>query len=454
MSQKLIYPKFKNEENNLFTDVSNETYVETAKAVAEWIRRFEVKKAVGKSWALSSGEGSSEGDGLAAKLTDRTIYSGAAGVGLFFVQLYEVTGDESYLNEAIEAGEYLLDTFNPELGKKPGIHTGLSGEALFADILYKKTGNEKYIEFEKKVGDAVYEYAVKEDGKAHWYNLIDYMGDGSTVAYWVHLAELTGDKKYLDYAKEVLDYLVDIVVENEDGTVNWDLLEITNFFSNLPKGGLISNFAHGTAGIVYLFAKYYGATGDEYYLNFAKKGFKFLENIAIKEDDAAIVPYIYWKDTGDVFDVFYLSMCHGPVGDGIVAKELYRVTKDEEYLKFYDKLTNALVKAGVPNKRSAGYWNDCICCGSSGALLHFVDGISTVGGAKYEELAKATARKLIGDAFRDEKGTRWYNAWTRVIPWNVDSHLGLYIGAAGSASALLSLYAKLEGKELTQIIEY
>lgn len=454
MSNKIIYPGQRNIKTKIFQELSSNAYVEAAEAAAKWISRFEVKKEKGKSWELSSGEGYSEGDSLAEKLTDRTLYSGAAGIGYFFVQLYEATGKDEYLQEAVEAGEYLLDTYTPQLGEKPGIHTGLSGEGLFAELLYKKTGVQKYLDYARKAGDAVYEYAVKENGRAHWYNLIDYMGDGSTVAYWIHLAQITGDNKYLGYARETLDYIISLAVENEDGTVNWNFLEINNYFKNLPAGGLIPNFAHGTAGIVYLLAKYYGATKDKYYLDYTERGFQFLQNIAVKDGDASIVPYIYWKDTGDVFDVFYLSMCHGPVGDGIVAKELYNVTKDRKYLQFYKELTNALIKAGVPYKRSPGYWNDCVCCGSSGVLLHFIDGITTVGGDKYESLAKETAAKLIGDAYRDEKGTRWYNAWTRVIPWNVDSHLGLYIGAAGSASALLSLYGKLENVEITPIIEF
>lgn len=437
-----------------FDEIDNNTYLETAEAVAKWIDRFSVKKDKGKSWKISSGEGSSEGDELAGKLSDRTIYSGAAGIGFFYIQLYEATGKKEYLEEAIQAGEYLLDTYDEELGKKPGIHTGLSGEGLFAYHLYQKTGDERYLEYARKAGDAVYKYAVKNEGEVHWYNLIDYMGDGSTILYWIYLSDITGDEKYLSYAKETLDYIISLATVNDDGTVNWNFLEINDYFKNLPAGGLISNFAHGTAGVVYLLTKYYEASKDENYLSYAKKGFSFLENIAVKDGDSAIVPYIYWKDTGKAYDIFYLSLCHGPVGTAIVAKELYQATGDKDYIEFYRKLTNALVKAGVPNIRSAGYWNDCICCGSSGVLLHFIDGIDTIGDEKYERLAKETARKLIGDAFKDDKGIRWYNAWTRVIPWNVDSHLGLYIGAAGSASALLSLYGKLENKEITPLVEF
>ena len=40
------------------------------------------------------------------------------------------------------------------------------------------------------------------------------------------------------------------------------------------------------------------------------------------------------------------------------------------------------------------------------------------------------------------------------MPWNVDAHIGLYMGSAGAASALLSLYGALTGKKITQIFEF
>lgn len=429
-------------------------YLKTAIDTAKWIDQYSVKKPVGKSWKISSGAGSNEGDDLANKMTDRSIYSGAAGVGFFYLQLYEATKKEEYLNEALQAGEYLLGTFHEELGKKPGIHGGITGEGLFAEALYQKTGEQKYRDYAVKAGDLAYETAVKEDGFLHWENLVDYMGDGSTAAYWIDLAKITGDKKYLEYAKELLDYILTFKTELPNGTVYWKFFDIHNYFPELPEGGILPNFAHGTAGVVYLLTKYYAATKDEKYLKIAEAGFQFLINIAIRKDDAAIVPYLYLPESEEPFDVFYLSMCHGPVGDGIVAKELYKATKNEKYLEFYKQLSNALVQAGVTYKRSAGYWNDCICCGSAGVLLHFTDGLKWVEEEKYKKLASAVADKLVGDAYKNEEGTRWYNAWTRVMPWNVDAHIGLYMGSAGAASALLSLYGALTGTKISQIYEF
>lgn len=439
---------------NIYKKNDLDSYLEAALDVEKWLRKNEVSKDFGKAWKISSGAGSSEGDDLAEKMTDRSIYSGAAGVGHFYIQLFEATGEQKYLDEAIAAGEYLLNTYSDELGQKPGIHGGLAGEGLFAELLYSKTGDKKYRDYAIKAGDVIYEQAIIEDGYIHWYGIPDYMGDGSAIAYWLYLFNITEDKKYVSYAKEYLDYIITFHTKKEDGTVYWKFFDIHNYFPELPEGGILPNFAHGTAGIVYLLTKYYQATKDETYLDLAKAGFDFLENIAINKEDASIVPYLYLENAEKPFDVFYLSLCHGPVGDAVVAKELYKVTNDSKYLDFYKRLTNALDQAGVTYKRSKGLWNDCICCGSAGIFLHFIDGYKLTGDEKYKQLATAIADKLIGDAFKNDEGTRWYNAWTRVMPWNVDAHIGLYMGSAGAASALVSLYGVLAGKEITQIFEF
>ncbi|MCM1171445.1 MAG: glycoside hydrolase family 88 protein [Clostridium sp.] len=439
---------------SIFKNYDKDSYLNTALDVSKWLDANTVEKEYGKAWKISSGAGNSGGDDLAEKMTDRSIYSGAAGVGYFYIQLYEATGNKGFLEQAIAAGEYLLNTFTEELGKKPGIHGGLAGEGLFAELLYEKTKDIKYREYAIKAGDTIFEQATRKDDHFEWGGIPDYMGDGSIVAYWLYLYKLTKEEKYVEFAKEYLDYIISFHTKKEDGTVFWRFFDIHDYFPELPSGGILPNFAHGTAGIVYLLTKYYEATEDREYLELAENGFAFLKNIAINNGDSSIVPYLYLENAKEPFDVFYLSLCHGPVGDGIVAKELYKATGNEEYLKFYKRLTNALEDAGVTYKRSKGLWNDCICCGSSGIFLHFIDGYKLTKEARYRELATQIADKLIGDAYKNDEGTRWYNAWTRVMPWNVDAHIGLYMGSAGAASALISLYGVLEGKEITQIFEF
>lgn len=436
----------------LFQPVKTEDYLEAAIKTAEYIQKNEIKAARGKYWTLS-GSGEKEQDEVeSAFLSNRSLYAGAAGIGYFFIQLYEVTKDQKWLEEAKEAAEYLIDSYDKSVSNKPGLHAGAAGEGLFLYLLYDKVADERYTKQALVIAEDIYASAKKDEQGLHWESLFDVMGDGGAILYWLKVAERTKEDKYIRYAKEALDSILKLSKEFDEESIYWNLLDPHDFFDELPAGGIVPNFAHGTAGIVYLLTKYYEATKEKDYLNKAIKGFQFLKKIAVKKDDSVIVPYLYFGDREETNDIFYLGFCHGPVGDAITASELYKVTGEKEYLDFYIGLTNALIEAGVPEKRSTGYWNDCICCGSAGVLLHFTKAAER--DEKYLEYAKKTAEKSINDAYKDRDGYRWYNPWTRVKPWDVQSHLGLFVGAAGSASALLFLYAKETNKTITPIYEY
>ena len=113
----------------------------------------------------------------------------------------------------------------------------LPEQGFFAETLYQKTGEQKYRDYAIQVGDVAYETAVKEDGKIHWDNLVDYMGDGSTAVYWLQLAEITGDQKYVTYAKELIDYILTFKKDLPDGTSYWRFFDIHDYFPELPAGG-------------------------------------------------------------------------------------------------------------------------------------------------------------------------------------------------------------------------
>jgi hypothetical protein len=46
----------------------------------------------------------------------------------------------------------------------------------------------------------------------------------------------------------------------------------------------------------------------------------------------------------------------------------------------------------------------------------------------------------------DGQGLRWYQAWTRVKPWEVNSETGYSIGAAGIGASLLHVHLAEQGK--------
>lgn len=292
----------------------------------------------GKHWEISGTEGKDPDAVESSFLTDTSLYGGAAGIGYFYLQLYELTGAEKYLEEAEDAAEYLINTYEKEDVVNPGIYNGLSGQGIFTLLLYDKTGDERYLQFAKTLAEDSYTQSVKDEKGIHWNGWYDYMGDGGVIAYWIYLAEKTKDGHYLKYAKEALDAILSLKKQFSGDSIYFELFDPSVYFTGVPSGGVVPNFAHGTAGIVYLLTKYYEVTKDEEYLKYAVQGYNFLKEIANNTEKASIVPYLYFKGRENKYDVSYLGFCHGPVGDGITVRELYLATGDKEYLDFITAL--------------------------------------------------------------------------------------------------------------------
>ena len=169
-----------------------------------------------------------------------------------------------------------------------------------------------------------------------------------------------------------------------------------------------------------------------------------------------MIPYLYNPEKGRFHDFYYLSTCHGPVGTTLLFRKLFDVTQNKENLEWVDLLTKGILKTGAPLKHTPGYWNSyCLCCGAPGVLAHFVKTAEVLNDESYIEQAKLTADKLLGDSWNDDKGRRWFAAWTRKLPGFVETYTGLYDGAAGVGTALLYLYAHEEGIKIkTETVEY
>ncbi len=450
-------------------EINEETYLSAVLDVVKYLRGNEVADNRGKYWKQSPEPGTDYDDDL--MLTRKGLYAGSAGIGLFFLQLYEVTGEGEYLKEAKEAGDYILATYEGTsfyrnlLGKDAGgiwpvtgwgtsLYVGPAGEGLFTELLYEKTGEEKYHTFFiQTLEDLRSVLKTDENGALYLTDAADLMSDGSFVFAFLYGYRKTKNDKYLEAAKGIIRYSDGLIHEHESGGIYWELLDLSKV--GWSKGSIFPNFAHGTAGQAYLNLLLYEVTQDETYLDKVQKALIFLEDIAVGDENGALFPYLYNPEKGVFDEFYYLSFCHGPVGSSILYRKLYEITKEQRYLDWYLLLTKGITKMGAPLNHSKGYWNSyCFCCGAPGVLIHFIKTYQLTGDKQYLDLAKITARKLIGDSFADEKGRRWYAAWTRKLPGLVETYTGLYSGAAGAALSLLYLYAAQKGKKLLGTTDY
>ena len=456
----------------VFKQFTDEDYLRGAIETANWLKTLEIKTEHGKIWKnFPDGQ---NGFGRDIMLFGPTnIYSGSAGIGIFYLRLYEATGDEQYLEEAKAAADHIISvktdagwyekTLTSDIGgviPVPGWAIGYSngpmGQALFLDDIYQVTKEEKYKAYVLKVADDLLEAGKYTEDGLHWSNEEDVVADGGFVFFLVQVYEHFGGQKYLDAASKAADYIAKDALDAPNGGKFWKLLDLT--LIGFEKDTTFPGFSHGTAGTAWMFAVIYKATKNEKYLELAKEGAKYLQGIAVGDENAVLIPYQDHPVTGPTNDKFYLSTCHGPAGHTLLFRILYEITGEQEYLDWFKRISRGTIRAGAPERFSWGFWNaQCQCCGTAGILEHFVHAYEFTKDEEFLEYAKRTAKVLLSDSSVSDEAPdqrKWYGAWTRTIPDKVVSYAGLYVGSAGCASALLSLYATDHRIRLTQLFEY
>ena len=193
-----------------------------------------------------------------------------------------------------------------------------------------------------------------------------------------------------------------------------------------------------------MLARLFQATGEQAFLDAAIAGAGHLQTIATVEGDAAL---IYYRSP-DMTDIYYLSYCHGPVGTARTFYLLHQITGEESYLDWTERLARGVIRSGIPEMQTPGFWNVvCQCCGGAGVSDFFVSLAQATGTPAYLDFAeRVAAATLSRESDFDGKGPRWYQAWTRTRPDLVNAETGYMIGAAGVGANFLHLALAQESR--------
>ncbi|MGL6201310.1 MAG: lanthionine synthetase LanC family protein [Lachnospiraceae bacterium] len=453
----------------LFKKTTKEDYLQTALETAEWIKQYEVIEDIGKTWRpYPKGQ---NGANESFVLGKKNFYAGSSGIGFFFLRLYQATDDKRWLEEALSAAAYLLaretdisfyrNIQDQLANKKDKIYgwafsykVGPISEGQFIYSLYEETGKQEYYDFAVRQADTFIEAAIADEWGLHWSDARDIVGDAGGIVYLIQVYRQTGDHKYLDAAIQGGNYIEHFGHPAKNGGTYYDLYDV-HLAGEGEKGTVHVNFSHGSAGTGYLWAILYEATKDEKYLKLAQDVVAYLDGISLGDDIAVLLPFQDHPDKGSDTDKFYLGMCGGPIGTSFFFKKLYEITGDTVYLDWVNRLAHGLVRAGVPERKSWGYWGSkCICCGGPGALEYFAAMYEFTQNDLYREYAVKTADILISESNTEKNSRTWFGAWDRTKPDRVVSYLGFYIGAAGAAGSLLKLYGTLTKTKISDFFEY
>ena len=469
--------------NYLFRRYQADDYIAIAQEAEKWIRTNEIETPYGIRWKQSPD--SSEDFSDYPMLTEKALYGGSAGIGLFYLRLYQAVHNEAYLDKAEKAADYIIHTDEgPDFYRKAlshasgeadklvhvknmpgwiiGYYNGPTGSANLILKLYETTGKEKYRDYAVKVADDLLQNAVKEEEGLRWSEQNDACGDAGFAPYLISVWKLTGDRRYLDAASALGHYVVSRGKPAPNGGRYWNVVDLT--IIDFPPDVFWVNFAHGTSGVGWIFAILYQATGEEIFLQAARDAAEYIKGIAVGDENAVLVPYLDSLERGPSTEFYYLSTCHGPAGTALLFEALYKITKEPSYLDWVKKLSRGIIAAGAPEQFSRGYWpSQAICCSTPGLLEHFISVYRLTGEPEFLRYAERAARTVIGQSHADDdpadiyktQGTRrWLGAWWRTIPQDVHSYTGLYLGTAGNAWGLLSLAGLLKNEDYIQLVEY
>lgn len=435
-------------ENNIFQKTKKEDYLREAIATAAFIETRRINTPNGIYWSLRDAS-----SGKDIYYDEICLYAGSSGIIHYFLQLWEATGDEKYLEESKEAASYILYRWKnkQELGKnfsKWAFSTGYSGVGYVMLELHTVTKDPVYknlvVEIiEKIINEA--KPALNGEGFFWSSTYKGIVGDSGTILFLLYAADKLNISKWKEFAITAGKYFLTEVRNYDKGGRYY--IGIDPSYFGFPEDYIDPNFPMGTAGIGYTLLRLYEESGDKVFLEAVEGLQEFYEAIALEDEDGALIPY----SLPNVRKLFYLGYCHGPVGTARFFYKLYKITNDPKSLQWHNKLVKGIINAGAPEKHSPGYWNTHNqCCGTSGMTNLFLGVWAETGEEEYLDYAIRTGEQLLGFAYHvnenNELQTKWYQAIDRTSPERVTTPIGLYDGAAGIGWALLQLYLAEEGK--------
>jgi lantibiotic modifying enzyme len=426
-------------------------YLVAAKLAAQWVRSAQVSKESGIGWLPDP----DHPEKTATIGPDNTIYSGSAGIVLFFLELARATGDQSYLNDAARGADYLAASWR-NLSERKDASTlrdrglsfdqGVAGTAFALAETWKATGNAQYRDAALAATHALASQAYPSGGGVEWLPSPAVGQGGGIVLYLLYAGRTFKDDAFLQLAERGGNRIVELAETDPRGGLRWQGLPQgpATQAAHVPANSYSPNFELGTAGVAFVLARLYEETRQQKFLTAARQGAQHIQSIATLDGDSALV---YYREP-DLKNLYYLGYCHGPAGTARLFYQLHKVTGEAGYLEWSEKLARGIVRSGVPEKLSPGYWNvACQCCGSAAVTDLFVSLWRVTGKPQYLDFGRRVADQLISrEDDLDGKGYRWYQAWTRVKPWEVNAETGYKIGAAGIGAALLHVHLATQNR--------
>lgn len=431
-------------------------YLEAALQTAAWLDSLERRMGQGIGWAMNERAN-------APVLTG--ISDGAAGVGFFYLRLYQVTKNPVFLEKARRAADYVASTHAPGRFGFPEWFAGRAGEGDFFLALHAATGERIQRDRAIAVGEWLLREARPEAGGYYWVHpqpgaqVFTGLAHGTAgvVLFLTRLYELTRNGSYLAYARAGMSWMERYVYVWNDSAIGWRRLT-TDEHSYIGWCG-------GSTGIYFVVKRLFKATGEEHYRQLMLKLARGMVHTARRRcaDGGPYSPQscplpgqdaLAWQRDMPGADSLFIAYCHGSSSDAVVLFDAYHETGDASFLEA--GRAGARWLAAVAETATVGLkWEHIylsrmeetgLGTGTAGVGHAFVRYTRYDPSPSYLASAKAAGDYLIALAERPAAGGMRWPSYTQMPPRvgdPVEYEVGWYGGAAGIGLFLLELHLAL-----------
>ena len=444
---------------DMYRATGDSTYLGYAEGAAIWIRSV-ANKSNGMRYFEHDGQDNS------TELSTRWTY-GSPGIGGFFIDLFLTTGDPTYAgwanqtaegliyNALTDEGGYSWTRYNGNTERYVGRWHGAAGTAIFFMEMYDLYPNATYLQYAEGIAtwidstheeDQGYFYPDNNAAVTKSYKLGGWSRSPAGIgSMFIRLYQVTQDQTYLTYVTEIANFLYNNATQSNGGFTWAD----TN---TNPR--IAAAIGHGMAGTGMFFVDAYQATGNPQYAAIIQGITQGLGDTMVETSDG-----MAWTQSDLASDV-HMGLYYGVAG---VAKFLNLaahsgIPEIAEIDDTIDYLTaTAVDDAGglkwAEFNGSAAKYKTTYLKGTAGIASyflqlyqqrhgeHFFSGILPSAN-DYLDVAEDAAQWIIARAISENGGYKWprdLNADNSIAGASAN-YTGMYDGAAGIGTLLLDLY--------------
>jgi hypothetical protein len=327
--------------------------------------------------------------------TSESIYSGVAGTVLFFLELYKQVHEPRYLDAAVRAMRWVVRYCENNLSSYYAFYTGRMGIPYVLLRMYDVTGDRSYVEQALAIARPVMEYLKAPQ---HVDDLIN--GTSGAILGLLHLHAAVGEEWIPEAIDAFIKHLVRSAHHGPRG-LYWDRSE--NAISGL------CGFSHGAAGIGFVFLELGRYFQNETFYKLAEQAFLYeryfydesrgnwpdLRKGIYNDEDRENHRKAFLEGNMEFFTQGgdMNAWCHGAAGIGLSRLRAYQLLKKEIYETEARTAIRKTVMTNVETDMPEPTFT--LCHGGGGNADLFIYAYRIFNDDQYLRLAEKVAQKAI-----------------------------------------------------------